>query len=250
MLIKAIIVDDELGNIETLRAMIEKYCKNVLICGTAQTNAQATSLILQHNPNLVFLDIQLQNETTFQLLKSLDTIDFEIVFVTAYNQFAINAIKFAAIDYLLKPINIDELKLAVAKVAANIEKKDSVTKIQHLLSNINPASSNLKKLGIITLSGILFKEIDSIVKLKAEGNYTRIYFNDNSNEVSSKSLREYESLLPDNLFCRIHNTHIINLNYIKKYQKGRGGYVIMEDDTEIDVSQRKKIEFLQKIGNV
>lgn len=248
-LIKAIIVDDEKGNVETLHSILIQFCKNVVVCGTANTNDEAKQLIYTYNPDLVFLDIQLQNETSFQLLKNITNINFEIIFITAYNQFAINAIKYAAIDYLLKPVNIDELKNAVFKASLSIEKKDSLFKIQHLLSNLSVSQAGLKKIGIVTLNGIVFKEVDSIVRLKAEGNYTRLFYVTKEQEVSSRSLKDYEDILPKQIFCRIHNAHLINLHYIKKYTKGRGGIVIMEDDSEIEVSQRKKAEFIERINN-
>ena len=247
--IKAIIVDDELGNIETLTSIITKYCKNIVLCGTATTNEAAEKLIFEVKPQLAFLDIQLQNETTFQLLQNLSTINFEIIFITAYNQFAINAIKFSAIDYLLKPINIDDLKLAVSKALISIESKDAFSKINNLISNLSITQPGLKKIGIITYEGMSFVEIDKIIRLKAEGSYTKFYLNNGTVELTSKNLKEYEDILPKHQFCRIHNSHLINLNFIKKYQKGRGGFVVMEDDTEIEVSHRKKTEFLQMISN-
>jgi two-component system LytT family response regulator len=249
-LIKAIIVDDELGNIETLHAMLEQFCKNVWVCDVAENNDKARELIFRHSPDLVFLDVQLQNETSFQLLKSLSKIDFEIIFVTAYNEFALRAIKFAAIDYLLKPVNLDELKKAVNRAIDNIERKQSLVKISHLLSNINTPQTELKKIGIVTITGITFKPINHIIRLKAEGNYTQFFFIDGAKEMSSKNLKEYEDILPKHNFCRIHNAHIINLNCIQAYKKGRGGTVVMEDGTEIEVSQRKKTEFLQRFNSV
>jgi two-component system, LytTR family, response regulator len=248
--IKAIIVDDELGNIETLSSIIQQFCKNVEICGTATTNQEAELLIFNQQPQLVFLDIQLQNETTFQLLKSLNSINFEIIFITAYNQFAINAIKFSAIDYLLKPINIEELKTAIAKAINNIENKNAFGRINNLISNLNIAQPGLKKIGIVNLNGISFQEVDNIIRLKAEGNYTRFFLNNGKNELSSKTLKEYEDVLPKRMFCRIHHSHLINLSYIKEYQKGRGGLVIMDDDSEIEVSHRKKTEFIEMINNL
>lgn len=248
--IKAIIVDDELGNIETLSSIVQQFCKNVELCGAATTNKEAEELIFKTQPQLVFLDIQLQNETTFQLLKNLNAINFEIIFITAYNQFAINAIKFSAIDYLLKPVNIEELKSAISKAIFNIENKNAFDKINNLISNLNISKPGLKKIGIVNLNGISFQEIEKIIRLKAEGNYTKFYLNDGNVELSSKSLKEYEDLLPKRLFCRIHHSHLINLTYIKEYQKGRGGLVIMDDNSEIEVSHRKKTEFLEMINNL
>ena len=185
--IKAIIVDDELGNIETLTSIITKYCKKIVLCGTATTNEAAEKLIFEVKPQLAFLDIQLQNETTFQLLQNLSTINFEIIFITAYNQFAINAIKFSAIDYLLKPINIDDLKLAVSKALVSIESKDAFSKINNLISNLSITQPGLKKIGIITYEGMSFVEIDKIIRLKAEGSYTKFYLNNGTVELTSKT---------------------------------------------------------------
>lgn len=249
-LLKAIIVDDELGNIETLNTMLTNFCSNILVCGVAQNNAKAQELIFQHSPDIVFLDIQLQNETSFQLLKRLSKIDFEIIFITAHNEFALLAIKYAAVDYLLKPINLQELKQAVNKAIVNIERKESFNKITHLLANINTPQPELKKIGIVTVNGISFKQVNHIVRLKADGNYTHFFFTDGTKEVSSKNLKEYEDILPKHNFCRIHNAHIINLNCIQNYKKGRGGTVVMEDGTEIEVSQRKRVEFIQRFSGI
>ncbi len=243
--IKTIIIDDEPGNIATLTKMVAEYCTDVELLGTANDIHQAEKLIRQHQPDLIFLDIEMPHGNGFDLLNNLAPINFEVVFVTAFNAYAIQAFKYSAVDYILKPVSINDLKNAVIKVRSLLEKHQLNQRIDSLLSNLKTESSGRKKIGIPTLDGIVFEQIDDIMYLQGESSYTTIFLKNNRKEVASKNIGELEDLLPPKLFCRIHKSYLININYIKKYLKGRGGSVIMEDGTSIEVSARKKDEFLR-----
>ncbi len=247
--IKTIIIDDEQGNIITLTEMLNNYCPDVYLLGTANNITDGEKLIHAENPDLVFLDIEMPFGNGFELLNKLTPINFEVVFITAFNNYAIKAFKYSVIDYLLKPVNIDELKAAVIKVKNKLETTNVALRIDSLLSNLKMEKSGQKKIGITTEEGILFEEIDNIMYLEAEGSYTTIFLKGDKKEITSRTLKDLEDILPDTIFFRVHNSSIININYIKKYYKGRGGYVEMEDHKKIEVSQRKKDEFLSKINS-
>jgi len=243
--IKAILIDDEPGNIATLTKMVAEYCTDVELLATANDIHEAEKLIHQHQPDLIFLDIEMPHGNGFDLLNNLAPIKFEVVFVTAFNAYAIQAFKYSAVDYILKPVSINDLKNAVIKVKNRLEKNQLNQRIDSLLSNLKTESSGRKRMGISTQDGIVFEEFDNIMYLQGENNYTSIYLNNKPKEIASKAIGEFEELLPKKMFCRIHKSYIININYIKKYQKGRGGFVIMQDGTSIEVSIRKKEEFLR-----
>ena len=247
--IKAIIVDDEQGNIITLTEMLSSYCPDVSLVGTANNITDGERLIYAETPDLVFLDIEMPFGNGFELLNRLMPITFEVVFITAFNNYAIKAFKYSVIDYLLKPVNIDELKSAVLKVRSKMESTNVTLRIDSLLSNLKTEKTGQKKIGITTEDGIIFEEIDNIMYLEAEGSYTTIFIKGGKIETTSRTLKDFEDMLPENIFFRVHNSSIININYIKKYYKGRGGYVEMDDNKKIEVSQRKKEEFLTKIKN-
>ncbi len=245
--IKTLLVDDEPGNIIAMVQMLTQYCPNVEIVAQASNISDAAIAIAKHQPQLVLLDIEMPNGNAFDLLNNIAPIHFEVVFVTAYNIYAIQAFKYSAIDYLLKPVNIDELKNAVNKAYSRLEKNSLNLRIDSLLSNINNKEPNHKKIGIPTLDGIEFDEVENIIYLKADNNYTHIACKNKAKIIASKPLKEFEDILPKHIFCRVHNSFIININHIKKYHKGRGGYVIMDDDTNIEVAVRKKDELFKMI---
>lgn len=243
--VSAFIVDDEPGNIVTLTELIKQYCPQLFISGTAQNPNEAFSLIRQHHPQLVFLDIEMPYGNAFDLLDKLRPVNFEVVFVTAFNDYAIKAFKYSAIDYLLKPVNIHELKEAVQKVINRIEKDSIENKIDGFLESLKSelAPTN-HKIALPTGDGSVFEDINNIMYLEASGNYTHIYCKGKGKVVVSKKIKEYEDVLPADIFFRVHNSSVININFVKKYFNGRGGYVQMEDGTQIQIAARKKAEFL------
>jgi two-component system LytT family response regulator len=246
-MLRTIIVDDELKCRESLKKMLATFCPTVEVSATCQNVAEALQAIDEFNPEVVFLDVQMQRETGFDLLSAVEKIDFEVIFTTAHAEYAIKAIKFAAIDYLLKPIDFGELQKAVDKV----EKKQngSITdRLQHLIQNLKIENSENYKLALPTVDGLLFIKANEVVYCKASGNYTEIFMGDGKMHLVSRPLKEYDDMLAGLEFFRIHHSFLINLNYIKSYVRGEGGYVIMKNDSALSVARRKKEAFLERMG--
>lgn len=245
-MIEAVIVDDELNNIYSLQNLLQKFCPQIKIIGTADNANSGFNLIKRVAPQLAFLDIEMPYGNAFDLLNRLEKVYCEIIFVTAFDQYAIKAFKYSALDYLLKPINIEELKIAVEKVTKYINGRNANEKVATLLHNIDPAKLAHPKIAITGINGLTFINMQTITRLEAQKNYTIVYINSAQKIVSTKNLGSFEEILPDSDFCRIHHSHIVNLSFIKRYNKGRGGHLEMEDGTEIEVSVRKKDSFLER----
>lgn len=243
-LISSIIVDDEPGNIVTLNELIKQYCPQLIVTGTAQNPDEAIKIIKEVRPELVFLDIEMPFGNAFDLLDKLSPVNFEVIIVTAYNNYAVKAFKYAAIDYLLKPVNITELKNAVERVTESLEKNAINNKITSFIEQYKATSTSSNKIVLPTNEGSYIENISDIMYLQASGNYTFIFCKGKEKYVVTKKLKEFEDILPLEIFIRIHNSSLININFVKKYFNGRGGYVQMEDGTTIQVASRKKNEFL------
>lgn len=246
-MIRGIIVDDELKSRESLKILLEDFCEGVEVVALCQNVDESIEAIQRLHPDVVFLDIQLQRETGFDLLTKLKHLDFNVIFTTAYSEYAIKAFKFSAIDYLLKPIDIEELKRSLAK----LEKRMGSTitqRLEQLMQNIRSESAGNLKLALPTMDGLIFVKVKNVLYCEASSNYTEITMEDNKKYVVSRTLKEYEDLLGDQDFFRIHHSTLINLNAIKKYVRGDGGYVIMNNDKSLDVSKRRKEAFLSRIG--
>ena len=246
-MIRGIVVDDELKSRESLKILLEDFCEGVEVIALCQNVDEAIEAIQRMTPDVVFLDIQLQRETGFDLLTRLKNFDFNVIFTTAYSEYAIKAFKFSAIDYLLKPIDIEELKLALAK----LEKRMGSTitqRLEQLMQNLRSESSVNFKLALPTTDGLIFVKVKNVLYCEASSNYTEITMEDNKKYIVSRTLKEYEDMLSDQDFFRVHHSTLINLNAIKKYVRGDGGYVIMSNDKSLDVSKRKKDAFLSRIG--
>jgi len=245
--LKSIIVDDELKSRENLRMMLASFCDNVEVVAACQSVAEAVDAIKQFRPDIVFLDVQMRGETGFDLLKVLENVSFEVIFTTAHSEYALQALRFSAIDYLLKPIDIEDLQKAIAKV----EKKQPgnfADKLEHLLENLKGGNSENYKLALPIADGLMFIKAKEIMYCKASGNYTEIFMDGGKKHLVSRQLKEYDDMLQGHNFFRIHHSYLINLNYIKSYVRGEGGYVIMNDNTSIDVSRRKKEAFMERVG--
>lgn len=246
-MLNCIIVDDELKSRESLKILIEDFCEGVAVKALCQNISEAIEAIETHHPEVVFLDIQLQRETGFDLLNQLKNVDFEVIFTTAFSEYAIKAFKYSAIDYLLKPIDIEELKMALSKV--DKRKGQAVSeRLQQLLQNLKAGTSDNYKLALPTADGLVFVKVSEILYCQAASNYTEIFLTENRKYIVSRTLKEYEDMLGEQNFYRIHHSYLINLNEIKKYVRGEGGYVIMNNDKSLDVSKRKKEGFLSRIG--
>lgn len=248
--IKAIIVDDEVGARESLSKMLEKNCKQIEIVAKADSAQAAYDLITQHQPDLVFLDIEMPKGNAFDLLEKFKDINFNIIFTTAYDHYAIKAIKFSAVDYILKPIDPEELIQAVKRVESKIGQKDTLNnQFKALLSNVRP-ENKLKKVGIPDGDGLIFINLSDIIRCDSDGNYTFFILTNGKKIIASRTLGEYEQLFSDDNFFRVHRSHLINLEHVKKYIKGEGGYVILSDNSQVEVSRRNKNDFLEKLSRL
>jgi two-component system, LytTR family, response regulator len=248
-MIKAIIVDDEQHCIDRLTNLLQQYHTGTIqLVAFASSVKEGIKTIKEHQPDLIFLDVQIQDRTGFDLLRECGTINFKIIFTTAYDRFAIQAIKFSAIGYLLKPIDADDLKEALNKIKeTSVEQTGLMAGV--IENNLNQPVRK-KRLTIPTGSDLLFLNIDEIVRCHSDVNYTTIYKNDKQKIVVAKTLKEFEELLSDQDFFRVHNSDLINLAYIKSYHKGKGGSVLLQDGTELEVSTRRKEEFLKKMAEL
>jgi two-component system LytT family response regulator len=205
--------------------------------------------IEQHRPHVVFLDVQLGEATAFELLKELPRIDFALIFTTAYEQYAISAFKYSALDYLLKPISKPDFDRALGKAITQTERDQSTEKVRMLLNNLS-LDGRRKKITIPTADGLFFLKISEIIRCEADVNYTHIFTISGQKHTVSKTLKYFDELLTDADFFRVHQSHLINMDHIRKYQRGKAGTVIMADNTHIEVSTRRKELFLEKLNNL
>ena len=246
-MIKAIIIDDEAKGRLALREKLSVYCTNVQVIAEAANGKEAIELIQQHHPQLLFLDIEMPVMNGFEMLNNIKEKDFHIIFTTAYDQYAIKAIKYAAFDYLLKPIDIEELRLAISKID-DADNKTLGKQVELMQQNLQHPKKHFNKLAVPSLDGLLFFDVNTIIHLEAHSNYTILHFTNHTKITASRTLKEFEELLPVDIFFRPHHSHIINLQFIKRYIKGDGGQVELENGTFVDVSRRKKDEFLKVIA--
>ncbi|MEO7046541.1 MAG: LytTR family DNA-binding domain-containing protein, partial [Ferruginibacter sp.] len=233
-----------------LRAMLQQYFPEIIVLGEASSVEQGLEGINEHKPNIVFLDIQLKEETGFDLLNRLPKIDFGLIFVTAYNQYALKAFRFNAIDYLLKPIIPQELIEAVNKVKQRIgsTKTDSKKLVDQLYKDIQDPKKVHDKIAISTSDGFNIVSINEIIYCHAISNYTRFYLTDGKSILSSYTLKQYDELLTTQSFFRAHRSYLINMSHVKMYKKGEGGEIVMSNGDEIELSRTHKTEFLQLLN--
>jgi two-component system LytT family response regulator len=249
-MIKAIIVDDELGARESLSKMLEKNCKQIEVVAKVDSMLSAFEAITNKEPDLVFLDIEMPNGNAFDLLEKFKNINFNIIFTTAYDHYAIKAIKFSAVDYILKPIDPEELVIAVKRFEERAGQKSTLDKqFKTLLSNVRP-ENKLKKVGIPDGDGLIFINLSDIIRCDSDGNYTFFILTNGKKIIASRTLGEYEQMFADDNFFRIHRSHLVNLEHVKKYIKGEGGYVVMSDNSQVEVSRRNKTDFLEKLSHL
>ena len=244
---KAILVDDEPDGIRTLKKMLESHCPNVEVAATCSNAASAKQELERIRPDVVFLDIQMPGKSGLDLLTEMPEKDFEVIFVTAHNEYMLQALQYSAADYLLKPVDEDRLIEAVQRVETRIqaEKKEWTETLMH---NLNKAGSPSEmRLCLPTLKGFIVVKLDDIIYCEAERSYTIFHLDGKKTVTVSKSLIEYDNLLQETQFFRIHKSFLVNLNHIKEYQRGEGGLVIMTDNAEIEVSRRKKELFLNRM---
>ena len=241
-LIRTVIIDDEAHSRNTLRTFIDKYSSGLEIIGEADSVKTGISLIEENNPELIFLDVQMQDGTGFDLLGALKNRNFRLIFVTSFDQYAIRAFRFSALDYILKPVDPENLIQAIEKVKEIKSSQKESPKIDLLMSNVNC----LEKIALPSSDGVRFIKINDIVRCESDNNYTLFFLANKEKLLISRTLKDFETMLSDLNFYRVHKSHLVNLTYVSKYIQGEGGYVILEDGTHVDVSRRKK-EGLMKI---
>lgn len=244
-MIRTAIVDDEPKVRSTVIDLLDKFCPDIQVVGEAASGDEAYILSQTIKPGLFFLDIEMPHGNAFDFLKKFDHIDFEVIFITAYDQYAIQAIRMCALDYLMKPVSITELQDAVEKARRRISDKSSGRQYDQLIHHIRWNQSSLNKLAVPTREGLDFTDVKDIVRMEADGGYTNIFTAHGRKMVSTRHLKEYEDILPATLFFRSHHSHLINLQHIRNYHKGEGGYVVMSDQSVVDIAKRKKKEFLE-----
>lgn len=242
-MIKALIIEDEPGNVRIFKNLIKTYCPQVEIIGEADTVDKAYTLIQKSKPELVFLDIEIPGGNAFTLLDRLKPINFEIIFVSAYDNYTLKAIKYSALDYILKPVNIEELISAVNKVAEKINTHQLQQRFENLINNITTSKKSLQSLAVPANFGYEFIVINNIIRCEAKGKYTYFHMNDGRKIISVKNLKEYEEMLSSEIFFRLHHAHLINVNFIKRFHKAKG-IVEMKDGMKIPLATRRKKEFL------
>lgn len=242
----AILVDDEQASRITLKNYLEKYCPSVELLGEAENINEAYRLINRLQPQLVFLDVEMPFGNAFDLLEQFDSLNFEVIFVTAFSKYALEALNLSASNYLLKPLEISALIDAVEKVNETVNEKAQVKTSNILLENLNIENKQLKKMVLPMLDGFEVVILKDIVRCEANDNLSNIYLSDGTKRTVCRTLKFYEDVLKDYDFIRIHKSHLINVNTVKQYKKGKGGEVLLNNGTELPVSASKKEGFLKR----
>lgn len=245
-MIKAIIVDDEPYSCESLVTLLERYCPIVKVADICYSGETALASIREQQPQIVFLDIEMPKMNGFEMLEKLPEINFEIIFTTSYDQYAIKAIRFSALDYLLKPVDREELQKAVQKVTQQ-QTHQLPQQLEILLQKVRQPVSTIQKIALPTLEGLQMVAVDSIITCASDSNYTIFLLKNKQKLVVSRTLKEIEEMLDEYPFLRVHNSYMVNLNEVNKYIKGEGGYLIMSDDSSVDVSRSRKEILLRKL---
>lgn len=246
--LKAVLIDDEPRGISSMQRLLQINCPSVNVIGSFTDAIEAIEYVKVHNPDLIFLDIAMPVKNGFELLKELKGASFEVIFVTAYNQYMVEAFHFSAIDYLLKPVEDNLLIDAVERAKKRIEEKSGNKNIETFLHNLKQSQSPQKmRLCIPSLKGFQVIELDDIMYAESSGNYTNLHFFNKPMVCTSKPLHEYEKLLEDAGFVRIHKSILVNMLHVKEYLRGEGGSVLLSNGKEIEVSRRKKDIFLSRM---
>jgi two-component system LytT family response regulator len=245
---KALVIDDENRTRDLIAKMINSFGLDILAIPAGETVASGIKAIEEHRPDIVFLDIQMPDGTGFDLLRSIPHKSFEVIFITAHEEFAIKAIKFSALDYILKPVDADELKNAVEKALNSIGSKKEESQFDALQLNIQP--NQKRRLVLKTQESVHVIELDNIIRCEADRNYTSFYLVGGKKILVSKTLKDYETLLSGHNFLRVQQSHLINLDYVARYDKGNGGSVVMKDDSEVPLSPAKRDIFFKILDNL
>lgn len=250
-MLKTLIIDDEQHCRDVLKAMLEKKFTNTTkVVGEASNAAQGKALIKELKPDLVFLDVEMPVQTGIDLLVTLDKIDFEVIFTTAHEQYALPAIKLNAMDYLLKPFSVDELGTAIDKCSSKKSKAIHPDTLHTLINNLKSISPENKKIGLPTQHGIRFVPIRDIIRVESTSNYSQFFFTDNTKMVVAKTLKEFEEMLTPFNFFRVHNSHLVNLTHLQSFISTGGDHVILNNGCKVEVSRRRKNELIEVLKNI
>ncbi len=250
MMLNAIIVEDELASRETLQSYLIKYCEGIEICGIADSVASGIKLVETKKPDLVFLDIEMPFGNGFDLLDQVTYRDFEVIFITAFSDYALKAIQVSAANYLLKPVSIDELVAAVESVRNRLQQEKDFVHTRILVENINLENRQHHKIILPTMEGFEVVRIGDILHCTADDNFTKFKLENGHQLMICRSLKHYEELLSDFDFIRVHKSYLINRHYVKRYRKGKGGTAVMTNGDEIDISISGKKRFLEAFGGM
>jgi two-component system, LytTR family, response regulator len=248
-MLKAILIDDEENSISSLKEKLLTHCTQVKIIACCDNATKGIEAIDSLHPDIVFLDIEMPVMNGFLMLQQLTYKNFELIFTTAYDHYAIKAIRFSALDYLVKPIEIDDLKAAVLKAEEKRNHSYPNPQIELLVEQLISKKNNFSRIAIPTNEGLQFIRVEDIIYLEASSNYTHIFSTEKKKYIVSRTLKDFEDMLLTDTFIRIHNSYIINKNYVEKYIRGDGGQVVLSNNVTLDVSKRKKTEFLKAIGH-
>jgi two-component system LytT family response regulator len=248
-MIRAVVIDDEIMARETITEMVDLYCQEVKVIGEAENVKSGIELIKNASPDLLLLDIQLTDGTSFDILKNIKKNDFKVIFITAYEDYALKAIKFSALDYILKPIDPNELVVAIDKARESLEQRDTSVKLRALFDNMEHYGDN-KKIVLKTANNVHLISLNDIIRCQSDKNYTHFHIRNHEKVVVSKTLKEYEDILSEYKFFRAHQSHLINLSHIRRYEKADGGYLVMSDNSIVPVSFRKKDELMKAFNTL
>lgn len=243
-MLTAVLLDDEKGCLETLEIELETYCPDVKVLAKFQTAEKALEFLANIKPDMIFLDISMPQINGFDFLLKLPKIKFEVIFCTAYDAFALTAFEFCAIDYLLKPVSKEKLIRAVDKVRAKQNKQVDLQNLELLLANMRGGIHHKPNIAVPTPEGLEFISVSDIIYAEADGNYSRIWLSNKEKTLISRTLKDLETLLSNHSFVRIHQSYLINFNHIKKYVKGEGGYVIMNNGANLQVSRANRVKLM------
>lgn len=247
--IRAVVIEDELHSRSLLINLLEQDCSGVLVFGSAgDVHEAAVTLIKSTQPEVVFLDVELQTGTGFDVLRGVSEIEFDVIFTTAYKHYALDAIRWSSLDYLLKPIDLEELHHALDKARSHINEKHRYARLEALMHNLE--SVQKQRIGIPSMEDISFVNFDDIVCCVGRGAYTEFKLNNGSAILASKNLKEYESLLPHEQFMRVHKSYVINLSQVKRLVKSEGGYIEMSNSDQVLIAPGKKQEFLARMARI
>lgn len=250
-MIRVIIIEDQKHSRDILENMLQEHFKNIEILASCKNAEDGNTAIENLQPDLVLTDIELEKKAVFDMLQKLSNINFEIIFITAHEQYAIQAIKFSALDYLLKPFTLDDLSKAIERYEQKKDKQQSSGQLSTLFHNLKHIQKDAKKIALPTANGLTIVSLKDIIRCEAGVNYTNFFFTTKNKLLVAKTLKEFEELLDDYDFIRVHNSHLINLHHVKNYtRRGEGGTVTMTDGMEVDVSRRKKEEFMKRLAEL